>query len=167
MKKIFLLLVLAACTACNTEDDTQKPPQTAKFGGTLTVTSNNTPSAEPFELKNVVFEFARDEDGTFNMTMHEIRFASTMPMSLNIVIPKLKYADTDGDGISEFTSTVTPIVPYIGGKPYSAFEIPEFESTLTTGGKLSVTFTCKNDKIPVGGETLDHKAAYHGTMLYE
>lgn len=165
MKKFLLLFVLAAATACNTEDDTPKPPQTANFGGTLIVTSNNTPSAEPFELKNVRFELARDADGTYNMTMHEIRFATTMPMSLNIVIPKLKYAETDGDGIPEFTSTVTPIVPYIGGKPYSAFEIPEFESTLTSDGKLSVAFTCKNDKIPVGGETLDHRAVYHGTIL--
>lgn len=164
MKKLFLLLVLAAGTACNTEDDT-RTPQTANFGGTLTVTSNNTPSAEPFELKNVHFELAQDEDGTFNMTMHEIRFATTMPMSLNILIPKLEYADTDSDGLYEFRSTVTPIVPYIGGKPYSAFEIPEFESTLTSDGKLDVMFTCKNDKIPVGGETLDHKAVFHGTLL--
>lgn len=166
MKKLLLLLVLAAGTACNTEDDTQTSPQTAKFGGTLTVTSNNTPSAEPFELKNATFELTQDGDGTYNMTMHEIRFATSMPMSLNIVIPKLKYADTDGNGVPEFISTVTPIVPYIGGKPYSAFEIPDFESTLTSDGKLSVRFTCKNDKIPVGGETLDHKAVFHGTLLF-
>lgn len=165
MKKFLLLLTLAAGTACNTEDDTRTPPQTANFGGTLTVTSNNTPSAAPFELKDVHFEIAQNEDGTFNLTMHEIRFATSMPMSLNIVIPALKYGDANNDGVCEFTSTVTPIVPYIGGKPYSAFQIPEFDCTLTTNGKLSVTFTCRNDKIPVGGETLDHKAIYHGTIL--
>ena len=77
-----------------------------------------------------------------------------MPMSLTIVIPELKYEDSDGDGIYELTSTADPIVPYIGGKPYNAFEIPMFTGRLANGGQ-----------IPVGDETLDHKAVYKGTIL--
>ena len=46
MKKLLILLALAACAACNTEDDNDNR-QTATFGGTLTITSNQTPSATP------------------------------------------------------------------------------------------------------------------------
>ena len=49
--------------------------------------------------------------------MYNVRFAQSMPMSLNIVIPELKYEDSDNDGIYELTSTADPIIPYIGGKP--------------------------------------------------
>ena len=62
------------------------------------------------------------------------------------------------------TSTADPIVPYIGGKPYNAFEIPMFTGRLANGG-LEVIFTCRNAQIPVGDETLDHKAVYKGTIL--
>ena len=32
-------------------------------------------------------------------------------------------------------------------------------------GVLEVIFPCRNAKIPVGDETLDHKAVYKGTIL--
>lgn len=51
MKKLLILLALAACAACNTEDDNDNR-QTATFGGTLTITSNQTPSATPFVTNN-------------------------------------------------------------------------------------------------------------------
>ena len=76
----------------------------------------------------------------------------------------------DGDGIYELTSTADPIIPYIGGKPYydpqtgKGFAIPMFTGRLANG-VLEVIFTCRNAKIPVGDETLDHKAVYKGTIL--
>ena len=54
MKKLLILLALAACAACNTEDDNDNR-QTATFGGTLTITSNQTPSATPFVTTNISF----------------------------------------------------------------------------------------------------------------
>lgn len=117
MKKLLILLALAACAACNTEDDNDNR-QTATFGGTLTITSNQTPSATPFVTNNISFELTEDNSGLFKLTMYNVRFAQSMPMSLNIVIPELKYEDSDGDGIYELTSTADPIIPYIGGKPY-------------------------------------------------
>ena len=62
------------------------------------------------------------------------------------------------------------IIPYIGGKPYydpqtgKGFAIPMFTGRLANGG-LEVIFTCRNAQIPVGDETLDHKAVYKGTIL--
>ena len=131
MKKLLILLALAACAACNTEDDNDNR-QTATFGGTLTITSNQTPSATPFVTNNISFELTEDNSGLFKLTMYNVRFAQSMPMSLNIVIPELKYEDSDGDGIYELTSTADPIIPYIGGKPYydpqtgKGFAIPMF-----------------------------------------
>lgn len=113
---------------------------------------------------NISFELTEDNSGLFKLTMHEVRFAQSMPMSLTIVIPELKYEDSDGDGIYELTSTADPIVPYIGGKPYNAFTIPMFTGRLANGS-LEVIFTCRNAQIPVGDETLDHKAVYKGTIL--
>ena len=52
MKKLLILLALAACAACNTEDDNDNR-QKATFGGTLTITSNQTPSATPFVTNNL------------------------------------------------------------------------------------------------------------------
>ena len=116
MKKLLILLALAACAACNTEDDNDNR-QKATFGGTLTITSNQTPSATPFVTNNISFELTEDNSGLFKLTMYNVRFAQSMPMSLNIVIPELKYEDSDNDGIYELTSTADPIIPYIGGKP--------------------------------------------------
>ena len=110
MKKLLILLALAACAACNTEDDNDNR-QTATFGGTLTITSNQTPSATPFVTNNISFELTEDNSGLFKLTMYNVRFAQSMPMSLNIVIPELKYEDSDGDGIYELTSTADPISP--------------------------------------------------------
>ena len=104
MKKLLILLALAACAACNTEDDNDNR-QKATFGGTLTVTSNRHPEATPFVASNISFELTEDNSGLFKLTMHEVRFAQSMPMSLTIVIPELKYEDSDGDGIYELTST--------------------------------------------------------------
>lgn len=131
MKKLLILLALAACAACNTEDDNDNR-QKATFGGTLTITSNQTPSATPFVTNNISFELTEDNSGLFKLTMYNVRFAQSMPMSLNIVIPELKYEDSDNDGIYELTSTADPIIPYIGGKPYydpqtgKGFAIPMF-----------------------------------------
>lgn len=81
---------------------------------------------------NISFELTEDNSGLFKLTMYNVRFAQSMPMSLNIVIPELKYEDSDGDGIYELTSTADPIIPYIGGKPYydpqtgKGFAIPMF-----------------------------------------
>lgn len=163
MKKFLLLLALAASVACNTEDE-KDSRQSADFGGTLTVTSNRNPEAAPFVASDVTFELTEDNNGLFKLTMHEIRFAASMPMKLTIVIPELKYEDANGDGIYELTSTADPIVPYIGGKPYSEFKIPVFTGRVANGG-LEVIFTCVNAQIPVGGETLDHKAVFRGTIL--
>lgn len=163
MKKFLILLALAASVACNTEDDNDKRRE-ATFGGTLTITSNKTPAAEPFVASNVSFELTESKDGLFKLTMHDVRFAASMPMTLTIVISELKYGDADGDGIYELTSTVDPIVPYIGGKPYSAFEIPMFTGRLA-GDALNVIFTCRNANIEVGDETLDHRAEYRGKTL--
>ena len=169
MKKLLILLALAACAACNTEDDNDNR-QTATFGGTLTITSNQNPEAAPFEASDVTFELSEDNSGLFKLTMHEVRFTSSMPMSLNIVIPELKYEDSDGDGIYELTSTADPIIPYISGKPRydpqtgTGFAIPMFTGRLANGG-LEVIFTCRNADQPVGDETLDHKAVYKGTIL--
>ena len=88
MKKLLILLALAACAACNTEDDNDNR-QTATFGGTLTITSNQTPSATPFVTNNISFELTEDNSGLFKLTMYNVRFAQSMPMSLNIVIPEL------------------------------------------------------------------------------
>ena len=169
MKKLLILLALAACAACNTEDDNDNR-QKATFGGTLTITSNQTPSATPFVTNNISFELTEDNSGLFKLTMYNVRFAQSMPLSLNIVIPELKYEDSDNDGIYELTSTADPIIPYIGGKPYydpqtgKGFAIPMFTGRLANGG-LEVIFTCRNAQIPVGDETLDHKAVYKGTIL--
>lgn len=165
MKKILTLLLLAACVGCNTEDDTQKN-ESANFSGTLKVTSVATPTNTPFELSDVHFELAETKDKTFNLTMHQIRFVATMPMSLTIVIPQLRLTDSDNDGILELSSTVDPIVPYFGGKPYTLLQIPEFSGTYA-GGKLAVSFVCKSDnpKFNVNGEPLNHKAVFQGTLL--
>ena len=138
-------------------------------GARLTITSNQTPSATPFVTNNISFELTEDNSGLFKLTMYNVRFAQSMPMSLNIVIPELKYEDSDGDGIYELTSTADPIIPYIGGKPYydpqtgKGFAIPMFTGRLANG-VLEVIFTCRNAQIPVGARH-STTSLYKGTIL--
>lgn len=49
-------------------------------------------------------------------------------------------------------------------KTGKGFAIPMFTGRLANG-VLEVIFTCRNAQIPVGDETLDHKAVYKGTIL--
>lgn len=162
MKKLLLLLAFAAFAACNTEEGSKDDaPQSTNFGGTLTVTSNKTPDAAPFTASDVHFELS-GTDNKVILTMHEMRFAASMSMSLTISIPDLT-PEID-KGITTFTSSVDPIVPYIGGKPYDKFQILDFKCVYMAG-ELNVSFTCRNPQIPVGGESLDHKAVYTGHIL--
>lgn len=165
MKKLLILLTFAALAACNSEEDDNRSSGSACYTGSLTVTSNLSPEAAPFEADGVRFEIRKSEDGTFELTMHDIRFAQTMPMKLTIAIPKLVYGDPDGDGTDRVYSLVDPIVPYIGGKPYSAFQIVDFTGDYErTGTVLRIGFTCRNPKIPVGDTMLDHRAVFTGTL---
>lgn len=165
MKKLLTILACAAIfAACNTEEDTGTPKQT-NFAGTLTVTSNHENSTTaPYTASNVHYSVTEGDDKTLILTMNDIRFAVGMPKGMTIVIPSLTFEDTHADGVLTLTSTVDPIVPYLGGKPYNAFEILDFQGTYSSG-RLQVSFTCKNSRIPVGEETLDHKAVYSGTIL--
>lgn len=164
MKKLLILLSFAALTACNSEDDNTQTANSACYTGSLTVTSNTNPAAAPFELSGVRFEIKESEGGTFDLTMHDISFAQTMPMKLTIVIPALTYGDVAGDGRDRIYSLANPIVPYIGGKPYSAFQIVDFTGDYERSGvRLNISFTCRNPMIPVGDEPLDHKAVFTGT----
>ncbi len=165
MKKLMFLFALVAATACNTEDD--RPLTTsAVYEGQLAVTSNATPDAEPFRMDDARYEMSEAENGTFNLTLHEIRFAESMRMSLTIVLPALRTLSESKKGVYEIVSTATPIVPYIGGKPYEAFEILDFEASFAqSGSELRVAFTCRNPQIPVGEERLDHRAAFKGTIV--
>lgn len=165
MKKLLILLACLTAAACNTEEE--KPQKTsAVYGGTLAVTSNASPEAAPFVLSGVRFELTEDGGGLLNLTMHEIRFAESMPMALNIVIPTLQDTATDEKGTYSLRSTEDPIVPYIGGKPYSLFEIDGFTGELSGNGTaLDIAFTCRNPKIDVGGEPLDHRACFTGTLI--
>lgn len=162
MKKLLFLFVAAALAACNTEDEEPAAASVSRFDGTLTVTSNGSPDAEPYILTDAIFEIGDGESGTTDLTMSRIRFAESMPMALTIVIPDLGFAS--GAEQTKIYSNPDPIVPYIGGKPYSAFEIPDFEGSYSNG-VLRIVFVCRNPAIPVGDGTLDHTARFEGTLL--
>lgn len=160
MKKLLILFAFAALAACDSKEDNTLPVSaTDNFGGSLTVTDNTAPEADPYTASNVKFSLTRTDDLLITLTMNDIRFAATMPMGMTIEIPKLKSV-TIGEGIV-MTSTVDPIIPYIGSRPYPEFEILNFSCELS-GGRLRVSFTCKHESDKM---TLDHKAVYSGALL--
>ncbi|WP_295936974.1 hypothetical protein [uncultured Alistipes sp.] len=156
MKKLLLLLTLAAFIACNTEDE-EGNKLSVTYNGTVTVTDNTVDGVPPYIQENAKYELA-ESGGLYKLTMKEIKFAAQMP-ALNITIPKLMVEDLDGDGVYTLRSTVDPIIPYIGDKPYEIYGILNFTGTLVDD-QMTVRFLCKSTQMG-----LDHQVNYTGTAM--
>lgn len=164
MKRFMLLMAGALLAAC-TSDDQWADFRPGTYEGRLAVTDNLVTPPVTTAEEGVRYILEEEEDGSYTLTMPGIRFVANMP-PMTIQIPSL--ALRPGNGGGTLTSTVSPIVPYIGGTPYEMYRIPAFSGTVTAR-QLHVTFTCEAD-FNVGGPNgprlrIDHDTEFRGERL--
>lgn len=152
MKKLFAAaLLVLSLAACNTEKESSDHGRYT-YAGSLTVT--NAQNAVTYQAQDVRFDLT-EQNGVLTLVMNEVMFDPRMPQPFTIMITNLD-STTDPNGNCTLVSTVTPIVPLIGGTPYESFQIPTFTGEIS-GKNMAITFRCISAQFH-----LDHTAVYQG-----
>ena len=139
MKKIIFLLAAAAifaATGCDSDDAGKDPGNILGNGtyvGTVTVT---TPAFEKDDVE-VKVTFA-DDRKTAKIEMFKVKFAETMPVTLDIKIPGVTAKEVSGsDGMSLSGEN---IIPLVGTNPYPLYTITGLTGTVTAS-ELTLSMT--------------------------
>lgn len=137
MKKIFFVAaVAAALVACNqnTPDDPQSGSTAFDQASYFEALGTNTvPNVEgegkdqPFVLDSVRVEAKMVTDSTLDLYLYVIRFASKMPVSIDMVIPAAKYTRT----ANRITLSGEDIIPTMGGNPFDRYVITGLKGYVT------------------------------------
>lgn len=139
----FALVALVSCENGANSDLPSKPTESKCYKGTMTVDQNDGTFYTQDEVE-VDYEI---KDGKLNFVMYKVKFASGMPIKLNMVVEGADYVDNgttyevSGDGL----------VPYAMGGPFEQFTITEL-----TGEVSPTSFTLEF----ICGE---YPVTYHGT----
>lgn len=175
MKRLLLLLAVAAFAACNDDDGTTKIKYASEntsivnglftsdnmhFYGTATVTDSE---GGTYTNPEAWFEFAGDRE-TLVLYMHQTRFAAAMP-ALDMRIYQFAYTPGQGASLSyEMESTIPQVrLPNQEGGGYSYQPMPSYTLTEVEGSidntVCRVAFTCT---VPSLGT---YRMEYEGRLL--
>lgn len=145
--KYFAMLAAAATlfASCENGYNNELPNNPTKecYKGTMTVDQND----GTFYTQNDVEVDYELKDGKLNFVMYKVKFASGMPIKLDMVVEGADYVDNgatyevSGDGL----------VPYAMGGPFEKFTITELEGEVSDS-EFTLEFIC--------GE---YPVTYHGT----
>lgn len=177
MKKFLLLLSLAACTACN--DDDEDTIRYAASNGAIadgyftgsgmqflgTSTAVDKEKGLSFTDEEARFEFAGGSTGLM-LYMHKTRFAAAMP-ALEMRIGMLPYTPGEGASLSYALESVVPevLLPNSADGGYAYQPLPAYALTDVEGGiddtLCRLRFACNVPKLGV------YEVTYEGRLLDE
>lgn len=120
MKRTFAILfslaaLFAACNKPSVEEPVE-PFTAATYAGTVSVAFNGADFDNPDIRVDVL---AEPSTGTLSITIHEIRFAPQMPVTVDVTIPDVHYKEVDGVIAFEAQS----IVPLSGVVPMERYKV--------------------------------------------
>lgn len=136
----YLLCAICAVTllsACEFDEHTFKPEPPAdsqSYVGLLTVDQND---GTFFEKENVDVEIELNDDGTMDIIMYKVKFASGMPIELNMTIPGVSYT-VEGSAYSLSGDGIVPLA--LGGK-FEKFTITALQGHLSADA-MELMFNC-------------------------
>lgn len=125
MKKIFILLAiisLASCHITTPEEPVKENEEAFNAYGVMTVLSSG------FTKENVHVKAVMKENHQMDLYMFDIKFASAMPVTIDMLISNVSYVKKDNYYIFKGDS----IVPTAGGKPYEKYIIRDLDGIITT-----------------------------------
>ncbi|MBQ8493394.1 MAG: hypothetical protein IJ464_03850 [Alistipes sp.] len=139
MKKLISLIMCAMMiVACENGDNNNlpnKPVEKRCYMGTMTVDQND---GTMYTQDDVEVDYELQDDGKLNFVMYNVKFATGMPLKLDMVVEGVSYYSKDGD---VYTLSGDGIVPYAMGGPFEKFTITKLTGTITDN-TMSMSFMC-------------------------
>lgn len=125
MKKLFFLwtavTLLAACHINTPEPPKTEDTQSYEAYGRLTIPSSG------FTKENVRTQLILKENNELDLYMYDVKFASAMPVTIDMLISGVGYADEGGEIVFYGDS----IIPTAGGKPYEKYIVTDLQGVIT------------------------------------
>lgn len=130
MKKILALLLLTglmtSCHITSPEQPITDDTEAYEAYGLLSVPSSG------FTKENVRTKLVLTNDETLDIYMYEVKFATMMPVTIDMVISGVAYT-RQGEQISFYGDS---IVPTAGNKPYDKYIVTDLIGSLTADSLL-------------------------------
>lgn len=138
MNKLRLLLIALAglmVVACENGKNNELPknPDSTCYKGKMTVDQND----GTFYVQTDVEVDYEIKDGKFNFVMYKVKFASGMPVKLDMVVEGASYEET----ANGYTISGDNIVPYAMGGPFEQFTITNLVGSVNDN-KMTLSFVC-------------------------
>lgn len=130
------LCALTLITACENGDNNDLPnnPEEAKcYKGTMVVDQND---GTFYTQEDVEVDY-EIKDGKLNFVMYKVKFASGMPIKLDMVVEGVDYTESN----DTYTLSGDGIVPYAMGGPFEKFTITKLEGEITDTA-FTLDFMC-------------------------
>ena len=148
MKRVqyFFMLVAAAFTfaACENGNNNDLPnnPTNKCYSGTMKVDQNDGTFYTQNEVE-VDYEIKGDK---LNFVMYKVKFASGMPIKLDMVVEGADYFDNG----SSYSVSGDGLVPYAMGGPFEKFTITKLEGEITDNS-FTLNFMCGEYPVTYSG----------------
>jgi hypothetical protein len=137
LTKMFVgaLSLLMLATACENGHNNNLPnnPDNTCYIGTMDVDQND---GTVYTQQDVEVDY-EIKDGKLNFVMYKVKFASGMPVKLDMVVEGADYVET----ATGYTVSGDGIVPYAMGGPFEKFTITQLEGEITDN-TLTLNFMC-------------------------
>lgn len=149
MKKLTLffgiLLSALTLTSCENGHNNELPnnPNSSCYCGTMTVDQND---GTIYTQNDVEVDF-EIKDGKLNFVMYKVKFASGMPIKLDMVVEGADYESYDTDC---YTISGDSIIPYAMGAPFEKFTITNLKGEITED-VMTLAFTCGEYPVTYSG----------------
>lgn len=127
-----LLMLATACENGHNNDLPNNPDNTC-YIGTMDVDQND---GTVYTQQDVEVDY-EIKDGKLNFAMYKVKFASGMPVKLDMVVEGADYVET----ATGYTVSGDGIVPYAMGGPFEKFTITQLEGKITDN-TMTLNFMC-------------------------
>lgn len=124
MKKFFILLSLISLVSCHIitpEEPVKETEEAFNAYGVMTVLSSG------FTREDVHVKAVLKENNKLDLYMFDIKFASAMPVTIDMLISNVDYVKKNNIYILKGDS----IIPTAGGKPYEKYIIRNLDGQIT------------------------------------
>lgn len=148
MKYLYLLFAMCALcvTSCANGDNNNLPPNPVEkkcYKGTMVVDQND---GTFYTQENVEVDYEIKDD-KLNFVMYKVKFASGMPLKLDMVVEGVEFEEHDG----VYTLSGEDLIPYAMGGPFEKFTITEFTGEISATA-MTMSFMCGEYPVEYHGE---------------
>jgi hypothetical protein len=141
MKKLSIIfsmllsvVISTSCTNGENNDLPKNPEDNSCYKGTMKVDQND----GTFYTQEAVEVDYEIKNGKLNFVMYKVKFASGMPIKLDMVVEGVDYESYNTDC---YTISGDGIVPYAMGGPFEKFTITELSGEITDTS-MTLSFMC-------------------------